>query len=33
LVAARAEGLFIAVDVEVMRSALTARLPAPPDEA
>jgi acyl-coenzyme A thioesterase PaaI-like protein len=32
-VVARAEGLFIAVDIEVMRSALTARLPAPPDEA
>jgi acyl-coenzyme A thioesterase PaaI-like protein len=32
-VVARGEGLFIAVDIEVMRSALTARLPAPPDEA
>ena len=31
-VVARGEGLFIAVDPEVMRSALTARLPAPPDE-
>lgn len=32
-VVARAEGLFIAVDAEMMRAVATARLPAPPNEA